>query len=86
MTDPDDQAEKLKEAKIEYSNAIKVSTKDTDKALLSLTYVALARIFEFFNDNRTAIQLYDLGIQIGEVTGGAFNDAVAGKQNLLQKP
>jgi tetratricopeptide (TPR) repeat protein len=86
VTDPDLQADKLKEAKIAYSNAIKVSTKDTDKALLSLTYVALARIFEFFNDNGTAIQLYDRGIQIGNVTGGAFNDAVAGKQNLLQKP
>lgn len=83
-TDADAQAQKLLEAKTAYTNVINTATATTDKALLSLTYVALARIYEFSDNNSYAIQLYDKAIQIGEVTGGGFKDAMAGKQRLLK--
>ena len=84
LEDTDDQAAKLIEAKEAYSKVIEVKTPDTDPALLSLTYVALARIYEHFNNNETAIKLYDEAIKLGEV--GAFNDAKAGKQRLIKQP
>ena len=60
------------------------ATGDTDRALLSLTYVALARIYEHFDNKDTAIKLYDAAIKQGDVAGGAFRDALAGKQRLLK--
>jgi hypothetical protein len=60
------------------------ATSDTDKALLSLTYVALARIYEHFNKPDEALKLYDQAIKLGQI--GAFQDAMAGKQRLLLKP
>jgi len=81
LEDADAQAAKLIEAKEAYSKVIEVKTPDTDPALLSLTYVALARIYEHFNNNETAIKLYDEALKLGRL--GAFNDAMAGKQRLL---
>ena len=82
--DPEIQAHKLVEAKDAYSNVIKTAAADTDRALLSLTYVALARIYEHFDNNATAIKLYDAAIKLDDVAGGAFRDAIAGKQRLLK--
>ena len=74
------------DAKTAYSNVIRTKTSSTDPALLSLTYVALARIFEFSSDNAYAIKLYDEAIKLGDMSGGAFQNALAGKQNLIKKP
>ncbi len=82
IEDADAQAEKLIEAKEAYSSVIRTATSNTDRALLSLTYVALARIYEHFNQNDNAIKLYDQAIKLGEV--GAFQEAMAGKQRLLK--
>jgi len=82
--DPDVEAHKLLEAKEAYSKVINTATGDTDRALLSLTYVALARIYEHFDNKDTAIKLYDAAIKQGDVAGGAFRDALAGKQRLLK--
>ena len=49
-----------------------------------LTYVALARIYEFANDNEYAVKLYDKAIEIGDVPSGGFRDAIAAKQRLLK--
>ena len=80
----DAQSQKLLEAKVAYTNVLNTATTTTDKALLSLTYVALARIYEFFNDNTIALQLYDKAIALEEMTGGAFREALAAKQRLLK--
>ena len=82
VEDSDAQTEKLMEAKDAYSNVIRIKTPDTDPALLSLTYVALARIYEHFNKNDEAIKLYDEAIKLGRI--GAFQDAMDGKQRLLK--
>lgn len=84
ITDPEKQKEKLIEAQVAYSNVIRTATTATDKALLSLTYVALAKIYEFYDDNAYAIQLYDQALKLNDVAGGAFKEALAGKQKLLK--
>jgi hypothetical protein len=81
--DPEEQAHHLVEAKEAYANVIDSATADTDRALLSLTYVALARIYEHFDSNDVAIKLYDGAIKVGDVGGGAYHEAIAGKQRLL---
>lgn len=84
--DAEVQAQRLLDAKTAYSNVIRTKTSSTDPALLSLTYVALARIFEFSSDNAYAVKLYDEAIKLGDMSGGAFQNAIVGKQNLLKKP
>ena len=82
IEDSDAQAQKLLEAKVAYGNVIRTGT--TDKVLLSLTYVALAHVYEFFNDNAYALKLYDEAIKLDDVTGGGFKEAIAAKQRLLK--
>ena len=82
IEDADAQTEKLIEAKEAYSSVLKTAKPDTDPTLLSLTYVALARIYEHFNQNDQAMALYDKAIKLGPV--GAYHDAIAGKQRLLK--
>lgn len=76
---------KLLEAQVAYSNVIRTATPTTDRALLSLTYVALGKIYEHFNDTAYAIRLYDEAIKLDDVAGGAFRDAIAAKQRLLRQ-
>lgn len=82
--DTEIQAQKLIEAKKAYSDVLKTATPATDKSLLSLTYVALGRIYEHFNDNAYAVKLYDEAIKLTNIPGGAFNEAIAAKQKLLK--
>ena len=84
VEDRDVQAQKLLDAKVAYTNVLKTATSETDKALLSLTYVALARIYEFYGNEAYAIKLYDEAIKLDDVTGGGFQEARAGKQRLIQ--
>lgn len=84
ITEPDAQARKLLEAKNAYSNVLSTATQNTDKALLSLTYVALARVYEFFNKNDYAIKLYDEAIKLDNMNGGAFKEAMDAKQRLIK--
>lgn len=87
ITDPEQQSVKLKEAKTAYDNVIKIAQRQpVDPALLSLTYVALAKIYEFFDDNTYAITVYDAAIKVGNVTGGAYSEALAAKQRLMKNP
>ncbi len=84
IEDADLQNQKLQEAKAAYGNVISSATPTTDKALLSLTYVALARIYEFYDDNAYAVKLYDAAIKLSEISGGAYQEAIKGKQRLLK--
>ena len=85
IDDAEQQKAKLLEAKGAYDNVVRIAQKQTvDPALLSLSYVALAKIYEFYDDNTYAIGVYDKAIQIGNVTGGAYGEALAAKQRLLK--
>ena len=85
VDDQEEQAKKLLDAKVAYSNVLLSATPSTDKALLSRTYVALGRIYEYMDDNAYAIQLYDKAIQLTDVTGGSYNDALTAKQRLIKR-
>ena len=85
LTDPEQQKAKLLEAKVAYENVVRIAQKEKiDAALLSLSYVALAKIYEFYDNNTYAIGVYDAAIKLGNVTGGAYNEALAAKQRLLK--
>jgi hypothetical protein len=85
LTDPEQQKNKLVEAKVAYENVIRMAQKQrVDPALLSLSYVALAKIYEFYDENSYAIGVYDLAIKLGNVTGGAYGEALAAKQRLVK--
>jgi tetratricopeptide (TPR) repeat protein len=84
--DADAQAKLLLEAKNAYADVLRIATSTTDRALISLTYVALARIYEFNDMKPEAIKLYDKAIEIGEVAGGGYRAAIDGKLKLVQNP
>ena len=87
LDDNEQQAAKLLEAKVAYENVVRISQKQrVDPALLSLSYVALAKIFEFYDNKPYAIGLYDAAIRLGEVSGGAHQEAIAAKQRLVKNP
>mgnify|MGYP000477536451 FL=1 len=85
ISDQEEQAKKLLDAKVAYSNVLLAATPSTDRALLSRTYVALAKIYEYMDDSAYAIQLYDKAIQLTDVAGGSYNDALTAKQRLIKR-
>ena len=48
--------------------------------------MALARIYEFDENKYYAVKLYDKAIELSDVPGGAFQQAIEGKQRLLKNP
>lgn len=84
IEDPEAQAQKLLEAKKAYTEVLKNATQATDTALLSLTFVALARIYEFNNDKAYAIKLYDEAIKLDDVRGGGYKEALDAKARLIK--
>lgn len=88
LTDPadaDKQSAKLLEAKVAYENVIRIAAvQKIDPALVSLSYVALGRIHEFYDQKGNAIGLYDAAIKLGDVAGGGHKEAMAAKQRLLK--
>lgn len=76
---------RLQEAKVAYENVIRSATAQTDKTLLSLTYVALGRIYEFYDQTDYAIKLYEAAIKIGEVSGNSLNEAKAARERLMKE-
>lgn len=86
ITDQELQSAKLLEAKLAYENVIKIADRQkVDTALVSLSFVALAKIYEFFDNKTYAIGVYDRAIRLGPVTGGAYDEALAAKQRLLKE-
>jgi hypothetical protein len=85
LTDPEQQKAKLLESKTAYENVLKIGQKQKiDPALVSLSYVALAKIFEFYDENGMALKIYDAAIAVGNVAGGAYAEALAAKQRLVK--
>jgi len=86
LTDSDAQSKKLLEAKTAYENVLRTATPRTDPALISLSYVALAKIYEFYDQKDYALKIYDAAIKVGDVTNGAYKEAMDAKQRLLKSP
>ena len=93
------QRNKFLEAKVAFENVLKMAaareeevrrtgdtTRRVDPALISVTYVSLARIYEYYDRKTDAIAIYDAAIKIGDVAGGGYQEAIASKQRLLKTP
>lgn len=87
-TKPEDepkQRQALVEAKVAYEKVLRTAAAQrTDAALVSLSYVELGKIFEFFGDSTYAIGIYDAAIRVGDVSGGAYSEALAAKARLMK--
>ena len=84
IEDSEVQAQKLLEAKKAYTAVLKNATATTDAALLSLTFVALGRIYEYSNDNAYAIKLYNEAIKLDDIRGGGYKEALDAKARLIK--
>lgn len=82
--DPEKRNELLREAKTFFDEVLRNSKAGADDALISLTYVALARIYEYFDQDEYAVKIYEAAIKIGDVQGGGYKEAVASRERLLK--
>lgn len=86
-TDEEVQGERLKRALTHYGNAIRASSTEAeaDRAMVSRAYAAMGRILEFFDATQEALKAFDASIKLGNINGGAYEEAVKGKARLEQK-
>ncbi|HVE56178.1 MAG TPA: hypothetical protein VNB22_05065 [Pyrinomonadaceae bacterium] len=85
ITDPEKRNPLLREAKDFYTKVLESATVKTDTALISLTYVALARLYEYYDQNQYAIKIYEKAISMGDMKGGGYQEAVAARDRLLKE-
>lgn len=85
ITDVDARNARLLDAKVAYENVIRSASQDTDRELISLSYVALGRIFEYDSQDDYAVKLYDAAIKIADANGEAYKQAAAARTRLLKK-
>jgi tetratricopeptide (TPR) repeat protein len=83
-TDDELQTQRLNRALGNYRLAVAAAATDTDKVLLSRAHEAMGRILAFLDNKDEAMKEFEAAIKIGEVTGGAYRDALEGKRRLTQ--
>jgi hypothetical protein len=83
-TDDDLQSQRLNRALANYRFAVAAAAPEIDKVLLSRAHEAMGRILAFLDHNDEAIKEFEAAIKIGDVTGGAYRDAIEGKRKLAQ--
>jgi tetratricopeptide (TPR) repeat protein len=82
--DDDLQTQRLNRALAGYRLAVAAATPETDRGLLSRAHESMGRILAFLDQKDEAMKEFDAAIRIGNVAGGAYNDALAGKRKLAQ--
>ena len=83
-TDENVQAERLNRALGNYRLAVEASSPDTDRALVSRAHEAMGRIHSFLGNTADASKEFDAAIGIGQIRGGAYQEALEGKKKLGQ--
>jgi len=83
-TDDDLQTQRLNRALANYRLAVAAASPESDKVLLSRAHETMGRILAFLDKKEEALKEFDEAIKIGPITGGAYNDAIAGKKKLTQ--
>lgn len=83
-TDDDLQTQRLNRALANYRLAVAAAMPETDKVLLSRAHEAMGRILAFLDNKDEALKEFEAAIRIGDVTGGAYRDALEGKRKLAQ--
>ncbi|HBB89743.1 MAG TPA: hypothetical protein DC047_19225 [Blastocatellia bacterium] len=81
-TDEEVQTQRLKAALTNYRLAVEAASRETDRALISRAHVAMGRIYGFLENNSEAVKEFDEAIKMGEITGGAYREALEGKSKL----
>ena len=81
-TDEQVQTERLSRALTNYRFAIMAASPDSDKALLSRAHESMGRINAFLDNHAEALKEFEAAIQIGDVRGGAYKEALEGKKKL----
>jgi hypothetical protein len=81
-TDEEVQAERLNRALTNYRLAREAASPQTDRALISRTHEAMGRIYAFLELPAEAAREFDAALQVGDVTGGAYKQALEGKSKL----
>jgi tetratricopeptide (TPR) repeat protein len=81
-TDDELQTQRLNRALANYRLAVAAALPDADRALLSHAHEAMGRILAFLDNDAEALKEFEAAISLGDVPGGAYQDAVAGKQKL----
>ena len=76
---------KLIKAKVFYENVLRSADTTTDPGLLSSTYFALGRIYEYYRNPDYAEKIYDAALKLGRVEGGAYDEAFEAKKALIEK-
>lgn len=85
ITDVDARNRRLHDAKVAYENVIRSASKDTDRELISLSYVAIGRLYEYDGETDYAVKIYEAAIKIGNANGEAYKQATAARERLLKK-
>ena len=83
-TDDDLQEQRLNMSLAHYGFAVQAASPENDRVLLSRAHEAMGRILAFLDRKEEAMKEFDAAISIGDVTGGAYRDALAGKRKLTQ--
>lgn len=83
-TDYSIQAERLNRALGQYRLAVQAASPESDKAILSRAHESMGRINAFLENKEEAIREFDEAIKIGDVSGGAYQQALAGRKLLSQ--
>lgn len=86
VTDEVLQAQRLNRAFVNYQNVVLQASAETEPALVSRAHAAMGRILEFMEKSPEAMKEYEAAIRIGNIPGGAYQDALDGKARLAQKP
>lgn len=83
-TDEEVQADRLKRALANYRLAVEASSPETDRGLISRAHEAMGRIHAFMDNTGEAMKEFDEAIKVGDVRGGAYKEAIAGRKRLEQ--
>lgn len=83
-TDDDLQTQRLNRALANYRLAVAAASPESDRVLLSRAHETMGRILAFLDKKDEALKEFDEAIKIGPVTGGSYDDAIAGKKKVNQ--
>lgn len=86
ITDTETRNGLLKQAMESFIKVLNLDDGKLDRALKSLSYVNIGRIFEYYDQTDRAIATYETAIKLGDVKGGAYQEAVAAREKLLKQP
>jgi len=81
-TDDDLQTERLNRALANYRLAVAAASQDSDGPLLSRAHVSMGRILAALDHKDEALKEFDAAIKLGDISGGAYRDALEAKRKL----